>query len=491
MINEEIKMNVKKYRAATTRDALEMIKQELGENALVLETKQVRTGGFLGMRSKMQVEVSAASPTTVAKPESKAPTRSGIKSHQILNLTDYAQTGTKIERRSADLDRQNLIAALSERAASSTDGEKQFLAKPMNADRRPIDTVEVSPDEPRLVYPKKTAPKPILPVKRAVPEYIIENTPPAGPNREMEMLRAEVREVKFSLGAFANRQRSESWQSEVDLDLFGEIFEAPFYDAYVKLTGTGLSNELARKMVADVIPFHKSRPASVEQLPVTTLGLAIPEIVKFEADALLRNKPSILAMIGATGVGKTTTVAKLAATLSLIEHRRVELVTVDTYRIAAVEQLKTYAEIIGAGCHVVRSVFELDEVLRRLSPDATVLIDTTGRNPHDLADQHELSGYLHQHKEIRKCLAMQATTHPIDAAAAINKYEMYGADCLAITKMDETMRPGAVIQTIAESNLPLAYVCAGQRVPEDLQVATVETLTDQILGIRKGYLAAA
>jgi flagellar biosynthesis protein FlhF len=190
-------------------------------------------------------------------------------------------------------------------------------------------------------------------------------------------------------------------------------------------------------------------------------------------------------MIGATGVGKTTTLAKLAASLSLIEHRRVELVTVDTYRIAAVEQLRTYAEIIGAGCHVVRSVYELDEVLRRLSPDATVLIDTTGRNPHDLADQHELSGYLHQHAEIRKCLAIQATTHPLDASASIKKYEMYGADCLAVTKMDETMRPGSLIQTIAESGLPLAYICAGQRVPEDLQIGCVESLTNQILGIQK------
>ncbi|HEX3101344.1 MAG TPA: hypothetical protein VHQ01_06130, partial [Pyrinomonadaceae bacterium] len=94
MRNEEIKMNIKKYRATTTRDALEMIKQDLGDNALVLETKQVRTGGFLGLRSTMQVEVSAASPTTVAKAESKAPAAAaGHKSHQILNLTDYAQAG--------------------------------------------------------------------------------------------------------------------------------------------------------------------------------------------------------------------------------------------------------------------------------------------------------------------------------------------------------------------------------------------------------------
>lgn len=475
-------MNIKKYRATTTRDALEMIKQDLGDNALVLETKQVRTGGFLGLRSTMQVEVSAASPTTVAKPESKAPAKSGLKSHQILNLTDYAQAGPKTSEQSIDFERRNLIAALSERAAASNENEKQFLAKPLRKEQRPVDSVELSPDEPRVVFPKMASTRQT--VTKNAAETAVDNSQRAGTSREMELLRAELREMKFSLGAFANRQ-TQSWQSEVDLELFGEIFEAPFYDVYVKLTGIGISPELARKIVSSFIPIQKNEPVEIAQLPEAALSLAIPELIKFEPDALLQSKPSILAIIGATGVGKTTTLAKLAATLSLIEHRRVELVTVDTYRIAAVEQLKTYAEIIGAGCHVVRSVYELDEVLRRLSPDATVLIDTTGRNPHDLADQHELSHYLHEHKEIRKCLAIQATTHPMDTSAAIKKYEMYGADCLAVTKVDETMRPGSLIQTIAESNLPLAYLCAGQRVPEDLQIASVEALTNQILGAQR------
>jgi flagellar biosynthesis protein FlhF len=187
-------------------------------------------------------------------------------------------------------------------------------------------------------------------------------------------------------------------------------------------------------------------------------------------------------VIGSTGVGKTTTVAKLAARIALEERRRVELVTLDTYRIAAVEQLKTYAEIIGAGCHVVRSVLELDVLIRRFPAEATVLIDTTGRNPHDLADQHELSDYLKRHTEIRKCLAVQATTHPIDAIAAVKKFEMYGADCLAITKLDETTRPGAMLELLAECGLPLTYLCMGQRVPEDIKVATPENFAARIFG---------
>ena len=484
-------MNIKKYRANTTREALEMIKQDLGANALVLETKQVRTGGFLGLRSSIQVEVSAAAPTVDTIPEPKIAARKGIKSHQILNLTDYTESSNKAPERNLESDRLNLIAALSERAAASNDTERQFLKNPMRAERRPIETVEISTDEPKIVFPRIAAAKPAPMTPSALVPVEAEASLPPVPNRDIDLLRAELREVKFSLGAFANRQNAQSWQSEVDLDVFGEIFDSPFYTIYLGLTETGILPELARKFVSDFIASQKGSTGVTEYQTESALTQGIPEIIKFENDAMLRNRPSILAMIGATGVGKTTTVAKLAASLSMGEHRRVELVTVDTYRIAAVEQLKTYAEIIGAGCHVVRSVSELDGVLRRLAPDATILIDTTGRNPHDLADQHELSDYLYQHREIRKCLAIQSTTHPIDALAAIKKYEMYGADCLALTKMDETMRPGSVLQTIAESKLPLAYICAGQRVPEDLQLASTETLTGQILGYKKGIRIAA
>ncbi|MFM9904754.1 MAG: flagellar biosynthesis protein FlhF [Pyrinomonadaceae bacterium] len=476
-------MNIKKYRAASTRGALEMIKNDLGEHAFVLETKQVRTGGFLGLRSKMQIEVSAASPSVFSRSDAGESVDVRYESNRGLNLSSSATVAQKTSSQSNDLKRQNLISALSARTASGDDLEKRSLVSPLRVNRSAIESVEISSQEPRLVYPKRNLAKSSLPNENETAEAISEATPSAAaPNRDLELLRAELREVKFSLGAFTNRHGAQSWQTDVDMDIFGKIFEAPFYETYVELTGTGISDAFARKIVADIIPLFNRTTGNEKQLTMTTLSMAISSLVNFEQNALPKDRPSVLAMIGATGVGKTTTIAKLAASLSLFEHRRVELVTLDTYRIAAVEQLKTYAEIIGAGCQVVRSVSELDQVLHKMAPDATILIDTTGRNPHDLADQYELSDYLQQHKEIRKCLAIQATTHPLDALAAIRKYEMYGADCLAVTKMDETMRPGSVIETIAESNLPLAYICAGQRVPEDLQMATVENLANRILG---------
>lgn len=468
-----------------------MIKHDLGEDAFVLETKKIKTGGFLGLRSTMQIEVSAAAaPDLDPKPQAKAMAAAGFRSHQILNLTDDAPARPFGTTQSNVLTRKSLMSALSAQANSEqarrkpqsfeteTPGIPDFLARKQND----IESVEISTHAPKIVHAKKEMPKQPLTDPVDISSTATENLPAPSSNRDLELLRAELREVKFSLGAFANRQNAQSWETDVDLDLFGEIFDAPFYDVYLELTGTGISAEMARKFVSEIIPKYKNNSVDGTRLTNAALQNAIASRIKFNPDAVAQENAVVMAVIGATGVGKTTTVAKLAARIALYQHRRVELVTLDTYRIAAVEQLKTYAEIIGAGCHVVRSVFELDAVLRRLPTNASILIDTTGRSPHDLADQYELSDFLLQRPEIRKCLTIQATTHPIDAAAAIKKFEMYGADCLAVTKMDESMRAGAVLETIADSGLPLAYFCTGQRVPEDLQVATAESLTNRILG---------
>lgn len=466
--------NVKKYRAASTREALELVKKDLGEDAFVLETKRVKAGGFLGMRSKVQVEISAAAPSMFTKPVGAAPKQNGkkpVKSHAILNLNDEPLTYSRSTPKSEDTKKENLISALSARASAANEFEREMQARSSG-----FEPVELSPDAPKVVFPKK---EPAKPAENSRPE-----SPSYTPSRELDLLRAELREVKFSLGAYAQLQHNNTWYSDIDLDVFGGIFDAPFQGIFTELTGVGIPADMARKFVADIVPLHKANPVAPNHLTRATLLRALSMNLKFEDDALKRD-PIVMAMIGPTGVGKTTTLAKLAARISLHEHRRVELVTLDTYRIAAVEQLKTYAEIIGAGCHVVRTVLELDAVLTKLPAEATVLIDTTGRSPHDLADQFELSDYLRGRLSIRKCLAVQANTHPLDAVAAIKKFEMYGADSLAVTKIDETMRPGAVLETVVKSGLPLAYFCTGQRVPEDLQIATAAGLTDRILGLNK------
>lgn len=470
-------MQVKKYRAATTREALEQIKQDLGEDAFVLETRRVKSGGFLGLGAQMQIEISAANPALNVKAE--VPRK--------LHLTDNTVAAPVVQEKKMDGEKDKLMSALFSRAEALEADEKttknlkygSFLG--LEAPPK-FETVEISNEMPRIVHPKKEkVNKPVLVEQSApvpVPAPIAESPTSLISNRELELLRAELREVKFSLGAFSNRQNTQVDTTEVDFEKFGEVFDSPYFAAYLKLTNTGVPKDFARRMIAEIIPQHKRGLVKADELASKALLRGLPTIIKFGVNAF---EPSIMAVIGPTGVGKTTTVAKLAARVALRERRRVELVTLDTYRIAAVEQLKIYAEIIGANCHVVRSVFELDATLHKIPSDAVVLIDTTGKNPHDLADQYELADYLKGREDISKCLAVQATTNFSDGLAAIKKFEMYGADSLALTKLDETTRPGAMLELVAEGSLPLTYLCTGQRVPEDLHAASPETFASRII----------
>lgn len=469
-------MLVKKYRAATTREALEQVKQDLGEDAFVLETKKVRAGGFLGLGAQMQIEISAATSAALSSPQ--AP-KSGSTSKIKLNLTDDTDASPKRSFEDAFDGDSQIPSSMTTDIAKSLDRSAKAYGNILSLEQPKIETVEISENAPQIVHARKETAKVVLPEQPAV---VIAESSAAISSREIELLRAELRELKFSLGSLTSRQNlPQTQQIAVNLDLCGEVYDSPFYETFTELTQTGVSPELARKFVQDIIPHYKSGFVKAHELTQEALSYGLTSLLKFEENPLESQQPAIMAVIGATGVGKTTTIAKIAARVALHERRPVELVTLDTYRIAAVEQLKTYAEIIGAGCHVARSVFELDATLRRLPQNSTVLIDTTGKNPHDLADQYELADYLKGRGEIRKCLAMQATTNLHDGLAAISKYEMYGADCLTLTKLDETMRPGATVELADGGNLPLVYLCAGQRVPEDLQAATVENFTQRIL----------
>lgn len=483
-------MNVKKYRAETTREALEQIKMDLGEDAFVLETKQVRSGGFLGVGAKMEVEISATPSLAGAPAAEKKTGGAAFSKNSILNLTDDAPAMPQAA--APKIETVELMNALKNRAESVDQFENVFPgASPFAADKftaapKEFEAVEISTETPRLIHRKKERKET---TERQAPVACGDAGAKHGDlvtvsSQELELLRAELREVKFSISSFAQRPAAQVWNKNSEIDVFSEVFDLPFSKAYTELTTLGIAPGIAHNLVAEVIPQYKKGSVPLNEITQTSLRQAIVSLIKFGADPLKKEGKNILAMIGATGVGKTTTIAKLAARLALRENRRVELVTLDTYRIAAVEQLKTYAELIGAGCNVVRSVLELDAVLRRMPEDAAILIDTTGRNPLDLADQYEFSDYLRSRRDVSKCLAVQSTTHPQDAIAAIKKFEMYGADCLALTKLDETTRPGSMLEVLAESALPLTYMCAGQRVPEDLKAATPANLIARIFDNR-------
>lgn len=191
--------------------------------------------------------------------------------------------------------------------------------------------------------------------------------------------------------------------------------------------------------------------------------------------------PTILALVGPTGVGKTTTVAKIAARCALEHGRKVALLTNDTYRIAAVEQLRTYARIMGVPLEVVMDPAELPKVLENYMDKDTILIDTAGRSPMDSAQMDELGALLRADERIQPLLLVSATTEPLSLERAVRRFAPLRLAGLIGTKLDEASHFGALFSVSLQMRLPFTFFTTGQRVPEDIRAASREEIASWTL----------
>lgn len=189
-----------------------------------------------------------------------------------------------------------------------------------------------------------------------------------------------------------------------------------------------------------------------------------------------------VALIGPTGVGKTTTIAKLAGRLALIDKKKVGLITIDTYRIGAVEQLKTYAEIMNIPFKVVITLKEMNEAIEELKDCDVILIDTTGRSSKNTMQISELRAFIDKVKADNISLVISATTKNTDIETILTGYENIGYDNIIITKLDETTSYGNLYKILKKSRKPVSYITTGQNVPDDINIPSINGLIDLILG---------
>jgi len=189
----------------------------------------------------------------------------------------------------------------------------------------------------------------------------------------------------------------------------------------------------------------------------------------------------ISALIGPTGVGKTTTIAKLAANHKLREGRRVGMITIDTYRIAAVDQLKIYAEIIDVPLHVVLTAGELKAAIDSMRDYDVVLIDTAGRSQYDRLRLSQLSGFMRAAQPHDVHLVMAATAGRAAMSSTLERFVQLGANSVIVTKLDEATACGSVLNIAAAGKLPISFVKTGQDVPDDIQPADARRLAKCIV----------
>ncbi len=215
---------------------------------------------------------------------------------------------------------------------------------------------------------------------------------------------------------------------------------------------------------------------------------SLPGVLRKILGGLLkeRNRPEgkVMAMVGPTGVGKTTTLAKLAARAVHERGERVAILTTDTFRIAAVDQLKAFADMCGASFRVVFSPADLREALKEAHSSDRVYIDTTGRSPKDAVSLQALRNWF-KNLPIDVHLCLPCTGKRRDLLKTIRAFGVFRPDAFLLTKWDETENPGEAVSLMIEQDLPLSFVTDGQRVPEDIRRARPADLARTLLPMER------
>lgn len=249
-------------------------------------------------------------------------------------------------------------------------------------------------------------------------------------------------------------------------------------NAHALLSGLGLRSAQAGRLAEAVDA--RLDPAQARQQVLALMAQQLP-VGRLD----LLSQGGALALIGPTGVGKTTTAAKLAARHILkFGQGSVQLVGTDEYRIGAQEQLAAYARILGAPLHRVGGATELADILAGRQSEELILIDTAGVGGRDLALHQQFELLLPQSR-LHRALCLSAATGVHDLAMQARRFAAARPNCLILTKLDETLRLGEALGFLMEQRLPLAYTSDGQQVPEDLHLPRAADLVSSALEQRR------
>ena len=222
-------------------------------------------------------------------------------------------------------------------------------------------------------------------------------------------------------------------------------------------------------------------PSSPSTINVDALVERLRQELLTGSIQLKKGAPTTVCLVGPTGSGKTTTLAKLAAAASRDERKRVALITIDTYRIGALEQLEAYARLLEVPVSRVYAPEDIRSALERYASYDLIFVDTIGRSAFNTQQISEQAALLEALGTDEVHLCLDAGDSPATLRRALDGFSLLRPTHLLLTKIDETASRGATLEVALQSGLPLSYMTTGQRVPEDLTLASVDELTERLL----------
>ncbi len=430
---QEAAVQIRTFRASSVERAWEFARRELGSSVELVTTRTTREGGFLGLGGRRIVEITVAA----EEPDREATARRVVPRSRLA-VAAPVELAVSPER--------------SNGASRRWDG-----AVPAKADATPeTPTSEKGRDERSILL-------------GAIARNEAARLAVAAPLSEIEGAVVDVLSRGDAAGETGGSAR---------VELPGRFLE---------IYATLLEQELDRPLVDRVIAEARQElaPACWHDLKLVreAVASAIERVLPAPGEpAPSRNPARTIALIGPTGVGKTTTLAKLAATLKLRLDLRVGLITCDTYRIAAVEQLRTYAEIIGLPLEVVQDPDGMRRAKERFADADAVLVDTAGRSQNDTERLEELQAFIDaaEPDEVHMVLSSVAGDRVLRREA--EAFSRIRADRLLFTKLDEAVAFGPLLGLAVRMNRPVGYVTTGQEVPEHLETASPRRLAELVLG---------
>lgn len=466
-------MRVKRYLVDTLPDAVQIIRNELGKDAVILETKEVKVGGFLGMFRTKKIEVLAAVEPN-KKPEADKKkldkTEVDLVVEQILKASQKSK-GDQVADKAAPVVPTALQTTRKLEAAPVQEPVPNLLSQTYNnnnnmfplknemkvSENMMTETVHVDPEMPSSPIEISSVPRDhhLNDIMSQTEQFIL---------KELKHLRQEMKVI--------NRQKDERVGESVNISI---------------LRTTLLHQELNEEWINTLcemlqeLEVKEQRELQLEEIWSLAKNQFLEWLLPF-SKATIENTTKVIQFVGPTGVGKTTTIAKLAANYTIESNKKVGFITADTYRIAAVDQLKTYANILNLPFEVVFSPADLPKAYKQLENCEMIIMDTAGRNFKSDLFVSEVNSLIANTQFSEGVLVVSLTSRTRDMAIVAEKFSKYGVRKVVFTKLDEANAFGSIFNMIMQFGLQPIYITSGQNVPDDIEKFTIEKYVHLLLG---------